>query len=54
MPESFHESQYDGWSSRLPTVVSIYAKHAGCVLRFAELYGLLRLNQAIELVAVRV
>jgi len=38
----------------MPTVVSIYAKHAGCVLRFAELYGLLRMNQAKERVAVRV
>jgi len=30
---SFHESQYDGWSSRMPTIASIYSKHAGCVLR---------------------
>jgi len=30
---SFHESQYDGWSSRMPNIVSIYSKHAGCVLR---------------------
>ena len=26
-------NQYDGWSSRMPTIVSIYSKHAGCVLR---------------------
>ena len=33
--KSFHtsESQYDGWSSRMPTIVSIYSQHAGCVLR---------------------
>ena len=30
---SFHESQCDGWSSRIPTIVSIYSKPAGCVLR---------------------
>jgi len=33
LPTSYHESQYDGWSSRMPTIVSIYSKHAGCVLR---------------------
>jgi len=32
-PTSFHESQNDGWSSRMPTIVSIYSQHAGCVLR---------------------
>jgi len=30
---SFHESQYNGWSSRMPTIVSIYSKHAGFVVR---------------------
>jgi len=25
--------QHDGWSSRMPTIVSIYSKHVGCVLR---------------------
>ena len=33
LPTSFHESQYDGWSSCMPTIVSICLKHAGCVLR---------------------
>ena len=33
LPTSFHESQYDGWPSRMPTIVSIHSKHAGCVLR---------------------
>ena len=33
LPTSFHESQYDGWSSRMPTIVSIYSKPAGYVLR---------------------
>jgi len=33
IPTSFHESQYDGWSSRMPTIGSIYSKHAGCVMR---------------------
>ena len=33
LPTRFHESQYDGWSSRMPTIVSIYSKHVGCDLR---------------------
>jgi len=33
LPTSFHKSQCDGWSSCMPTIVSIYSKHAGCVLR---------------------
>ena len=33
LPTSFHESQYDGWSSCMPTIVSICSKHVGCVLR---------------------
>jgi len=36
-PTSFHESQYDGWSNRMPTIVSICSKHAGCVLRWLNL-----------------
>jgi len=33
LPMSFHESQYDRWSSRMPTAVSSYSKHVGgCVL----------------------
>jgi len=31
LPTSFHESQYDGWSSRMPSIVLIYSKHTGCV-----------------------
>jgi len=27
-----YESQYDRWSSRVPTVVSTYSKHFDCVL----------------------
>jgi len=34
LPTSYHESQYDGCSSCMPTIVSIYSKHAGCVLCF--------------------
>ena len=33
LPTSFHESQYDGWSSCVTTIVSIYSKPGGCVLR---------------------
>ena len=32
LPTSFHKSQYDPWSSRMPTIVSTYSKHIGCVL----------------------
>jgi len=55
-PEScktnFHESQYDGWSSRMPTILPIYAKHVGCILRLLNCTELLRVNQAKEIVAV--
>jgi len=27
-----NESQYNGWSSRMPTILSTYSKHAGCWL----------------------
>jgi len=33
LPTSFHESRYDRRSGRMPTIVSTYSKHAGCVLR---------------------
>jgi len=33
LPTSFHESQYDGWSSRMPTIVWTCSKYADCVLR---------------------
>ena len=32
LPTSFNESQNDGWSSRIPTIVSIYSMHVGCIL----------------------
>jgi len=28
-----HESQYDSWSSRMPTIVLICSKRVDCVLR---------------------
>jgi len=31
---SIHESQYECWSSRMPTIGSIHSKHADCVLRW--------------------
>jgi len=52
MQKNFHESQYDGWSSRMPTILSIYAKHVGSILRLLNCTELLRVNQAKELVAV--
>jgi len=38
---SFHESQYDGWSSRIPTIVSIYSEARWLCPMFAESYQLL-------------
>jgi len=44
LPTSFHESQYDGWSSRIPSAVSMYPKNAGsvlCLLNRTDYYVLL-------------
>jgi len=50
---SFHESQYDGWSSRMPTIVSIL-KARWLRPAFAESYRLLRVTLSKELVDVHV
>jgi len=35
-PRSFHESQYDRWSRRKPTIVSSNSKQVGCVLHWVN------------------
>jgi len=52
LPTSFHESQYDRWSSRMPTNMSIYSKHISCILRLVNRCLLLRVDQAKELVVM--
>ena len=54
LPKSFHESQYDCWSSRMPTISSIYSKHAGCVLRLLNRTDCYVVALSTELVAVHV
>jgi len=53
---SFHESQYDGWSSCMPTIVSTVDIFKARWLRpvFAESYRLRRVTLSKELVAVHV
>ena len=53
LPTSFHESQFDGWSNRMPTIASIYSNH-GLLPALAELYQLLRVTPSKEIVAVHV
>jgi len=53
-PKSFHEYQYDGWSNRMPTIVSRYSKARWLRPAFAESYRLLCVTLSKELVAVHV
>jgi len=52
LPTSFHESQYDRWSSRTPTIVPSKSKHRWLSPAFGESCRLLRVDQAKEPVAV--
>ena len=54
LPMSFHESQYDGWSSRMPTIGSIHSKHVVCVLRLLNRTDCYVVTLSKELVAVHI
>jgi len=54
LPKSFHESQYDGWSSCMQTICVDILKARWLRPAFAESYWLLRVTLSKDLVAVHV